>query len=90
MQKTNESTVPPTKECPFSMEEKTAYWKKKWLREHIAYMVLMALVPLAALVVACLYYGFGLMGAYPLVLIIVYAIARNRMLAYVEGKVFSV
>lgn len=78
-----------SKAAAFSYKEQTAFWKRKWLKEHI-FLIALWLVSFAAF---CLYaYGKGnifLVSLTPLAAVGIYCGLRNQMMGYVEEKVFD-
>lgn len=78
-----------SKAAAFSYKEQTAFWKRKWLKEHI-FLIALWLVSFAAF---CLYaYGKGnifLVSLTPLAAVGMYCGLRNQMMGYVEEKVFD-
>lgn len=76
----------------FSFKEKTAYWKKKWKREHLAGIAVQVLALLAAYAVIWFTEGSWrtfAAAAFPLVCCLLYACNRHRMMSYVEGKLYD-
>lgn len=76
-------------ESSFSLQEKIAYFRAKWLREHIAAMVLWAVCILAGVI-------YGLISRWPAAVAgsLVFTIAahawrNNAMAAYVERNAFD-
>lgn len=76
------------KASAFSSKERSAFWKRKWLREHVAALVLAVAVPLPVFIAAVCASLPWLMGVCPAVWLAAYAFLRNRMMSYVESKVF--
>ena len=77
------------RESPFTLGERTAFWKQKWLRQHTALLVFCA-VTLCALLGLAWYRDLPLLaGASPLLGGVVYAALRHRMMVYVEDKLYS-
>lgn len=77
-------------ESGFTLKEKIAFYKKKWLKEHIAVMCLWG-VCILAVFTACLilkkdYLGFA---AAALMLIVGHGWRNNAMMAYVEQNAFD-
>ena len=77
----------------FTLKEKIAFFKKKWLREHIAAIVLCA----AAWIGLVIWLALKLRGsdAYPLLgaigsmlAVLFYVVLYNRMMAYVEHRAY--
>lgn len=77
------------KESSFTRQERLRFFKRKWLREHSALLLLWALVLLALLVVPPLLRRPWFMGLFPLAALLVYGHLRNRMMSYVESKIFE-
>lgn len=73
----------------FSIEERRAYYKKKWRREHISLFVILGMVVLAALVVPFLIRRPWLVGIAPLLALLAYGYQHNRMMAYVEKCLYD-
>ena len=77
----------------FTLKEKIAFFKKKWLHEHIATIVLC----IVAWIGIIIWTALKLRGsdAYPLLgtigsmlAILFYVVLRNRMMAYVENRAY--
>jgi len=73
-------------ESSFTREEKTAYFKKKWRKEHSWELVFLALVPVALCLYAVLSRRVYFLGLLPVVLLLCHSRAHNEMMTYVEGK----
>ena len=75
----------------FTLREKIAFFKKKWLHEHIASMVLSFIVWLATMIALKLQkVEAPLLGAVGgLLALLFYVILRNRMMAYVENHAYQ-
>lgn len=77
----------------FALTERIAYWKRKWLREHLAalvlcYALLCALLPVAAAVLDLSGNVPLFIGGWVLLTLVFYLTARNRMMIYVEVRAF--
>lgn len=77
------------KASAFSAAERLAFYKKKWLREHVALIVLCCLL-------ACAAYAASVLSALPwlpavtaLAGMIVYMLIRNKMMIYAESHTFG-
>lgn len=73
----------------FSFEERKAYFKKKWRKEHIALLVL-----LIVLFAACVILPFALgkpylLGLAPLIGAVEFGWQNNRMMIYVESNLYD-
>lgn len=77
------------REARFSVREQEHFWKRKWLKEHAALIALSGLLLLGAL---CWLFFSGrglLIPVWALAAIIVYAWLRNKMMIYIEEKLYS-
>ena len=82
----DENLVEAVRENGFSVKERTEFFKKKWRRDNIWLMVVCALGCTAASV----YLSFHqLWGLSPILFISVLGWLNNRMMAYVEGRVYG-
>lgn len=77
------------KESAFTRQERLRFFKRKWLREHSALLLLWALVLLALLVAPPLLHRPWFLGLFPPAALLVYGHLRNRMMSYVESKIFE-
>lgn len=73
----------------FSVKEKMDFFKKKWLKEHVALIVCMVLVVVAVFIVGIVNKMPLMIGGMPILALICYAWVYNRMMIYVEGNVFD-
>ena len=78
----DENLVEMVQENAFSLKERTEFFRKKWLREHIALFVVCALV---CTLVTIRFWQKGGWGLW----FLAYVWLNNRMMAYIEGKVFG-
>ncbi len=72
----------------FSLQEKIAFYKRKWLKEHKSYIVMWVLVCFALLVAAIVIknpIGFMVVA---LAGLFIYGYVRNKMMIYVESHAF--
>lgn len=73
----------------FTLKEKIAFFKKKWLREHIATIVLCIVVWIGIMLWVALNNSYALLGAIGSILaILFYVVLYNRMMAYVENHAY--
>ena len=78
----------------FTLKEKIAFFKKKWLREHIATIVLCAVAWIGIMILLTLKTrgndAFLILGAVgSLLAVLFYVVLYNRMMAYVENHVYK-
>lgn len=77
------------KESAFSFEERKAYFKKKWRKEHLALFVVLAVILAAAVVLPLVLHKTWLLGFVPLVAFVEYGYQNNEMMKYVESNLFD-
>lgn len=73
----------------FSTDEKKSFYKKKWLKEHIALLVILVLVFVTSTVLPVVFGNLYLIGNSVFIAIIGYGYIRNRMMAYVEKNIYD-
>lgn len=73
----------------FSFQERTVFWRRKWLREHIGLMVLGVVLFLAYCVYAYVKRNTILLALSPLLSGGIYSYLRNQMFIYVESRLFG-
>lgn len=78
----------------FTLKEKVTYFKKKWLREHIATIVLCVAAWVGVIILIALKMHsddkFPLLGGVgSLLAVLFYVILYNRMMAYVEKRAYQ-
>lgn len=73
----------------FTLKEKISFFKKKWLREHIATIVLCVVVWIIIMLWIALNNSYALLGAIGSILtLLFYVVLYNRMMAYVENHAY--
>lgn len=96
---TTEQAVPPQAGAAepaanhFPLRERIAYWKRKWLREHmfslvLCYIFLCVLLPIATRALGLAGNMPLLLGSWSLLTLVFYITSRNRMMIYVEARAF--
>ena len=89
-QKAEENVIAVSKASAFSLEEKKAYYKKKWRKDHLVWLVSMAVIVVAVTIVLPLVAGKPwFIGACPIVSLIYYAYMNNKMMTYVENSIYQ-
>ena len=78
----------------FTLKEKIAFFKKKWLREHIATIVLCSVAWIGIMIFLTLKTrgndAFLILGAIgSLLAVLFYVVLYNRMMAYVENRAYQ-
>lgn len=77
------------KESAFSFAEKKAYFQHKWRREHKMLFTVLALILLAAIILPLALDKSWLLGAVPLIAMIEYGFQNNKMMLYVESRLYN-
>ena len=73
----------------FTLKEKIAFFKKKWLREHIATIILCVVVWIGIMLLIALNNSYALLGAIGSILaLLFYLVLYNRMMIYVENHAY--
>ena len=90
----DENLVTALDNSTFTLKEKIAFFKKKWLKEHISAIVLCVAIWVGVNVLLALKTRgtdiFPLMGAIGgLLAVVFYVILYNRMMIYVENRAYS-
>ena len=89
-QKAEENVIAVSKASAFSFEEKKAYYKRKWRKDHMVWLVSMAVVVVAVTIVLPLVVGKPwFIGACPIAALIYYAYMNNKMMTYVENNIYQ-
>ena len=89
-QKAEENVIAVSKASAFSLEEKKTYYKKKWRKDHMVWLVSMAVVVVAVTIVLPLVVGKPwFIGTCPVVALIYYAYMNNKMMTYVENNIYQ-
>ncbi len=77
------------KNSTFSLKEKQEFYKKKWLKEHIAIMVFIGICIVTVFVVGAIRRNSLLGYAAILMLVLAHGWRNNTMMAYVERNAFD-
>ena len=90
LQKAEENVIAVSKASAFSLEEKKAYYKKKWRKDNRTWLIAMAVVVVVVTIVLPLVVGKPwFIGTSPIVALIYYAYMNNKMMAYVENNIYQ-
>lgn len=87
--KADENIIAVSKSSAFSFEEKKAYFKKKWRKEHIALFVLLGVIFSMSILLPILFGRIEFIGLAPLVGLIEYGYQNNKMMIYVEHNLYD-
>jgi len=73
----------------FTLKEKTDFFRKKWLKEHLSLMILMGLIIIIICITGFILRESLIIGSAMILLIIFHGIRNNMMMAYIERKVYD-
>ena len=87
--KADENIIAVSKSSAFTLDEKKSYFKKKWLKEHIALIIMCSVVVISFCTYVYAEKHMILVALTPLIAGCTYAYLRNKMITYVEGKIYE-
>lgn len=73
----------------FSLKDKIYYYKKKWLKEHIAIMIFIGICIIGTFMAGIIFRNFLIGYAAILMLLFAHGWRNNTMMAYVERNAFD-
>lgn len=90
-EKAEENLIDALESSSFTLKEKTEFFKKKWLKDHLFNIVLYCILWAALIFVLKLSdtEGFVIGAAASLTGLLFYIVLYNRMMVYVEGKLYN-
>ena len=88
--KTDENIITVAKESVFSKDEKKSYWIRKWRTDHVALLIILYLIVLAAAVLPVVFRRPTFCSLSPIIGVIAYVWQNNRMMAYVEDRMYGI
>ena len=77
------------KASSFSLKDKIEFFKKKWLKEHIAIMIFIGICIIAVFIAGILINNVILVSITPLLIAVAHAWRNNTMMAYVERNAYD-
>lgn len=77
------------KASSFSLKDKIEFFKRKWLKEHIAIMVFIGICIMAVLIVGIMIKNVILVSITPMLILVAHAWRNNTMMAYVEHNAYD-
>ncbi len=77
------------KTSTFSLDDKIAFYKKKWLKEHTTILLLLGLCILAVFLTGLLLYKVVVIYVSFVLLLLVHIWRNNTMMTYVENNAFD-
>ena len=88
-QKAEENLVSAVMASSFSLKDKINFYRKKWLKEHIAIICIAVVFVIAVTAVGLWCKAYKLAASAPLMLLFIYGLLNNSMMIYVEKKAFD-
>ena len=88
-QKADENVIALSKASAFSFEERKAYFKKKWRKEHILFFVILGLILAMFVILPFVLKKPYFVGLAPLIAVIEYGYQNNKMMIYVENNLYN-
>ena len=73
----------------FSLKDRVEFFKKKWLKEHIAIMVFIGICIIAVLIAGIMAKNIILVSITPMLILVAHAWRNNTMMAYVERNAYD-
>ncbi len=86
--KADENIVAVSKASAFTLQERTAYFKRKWRKEHIFLFVILGIVLAMTIALPLAFERPEFIGLFPLVALIEYGYQNNKMMIYVENNLY--
>ena len=77
------------KASSFLLKDKIEFFKKKWLKEHIAIMVIIGICIIAVLIAGIVVKNIILVSITPMLILVAHAWRNNTMMAYVERNAYD-
>ena len=74
---------------PFSFQERSDFWKRKWQKDHFVSNLVLAVLMLILLVAGILFSLPLLAGAAPILALALYMKRHNDMMIYVENNLYG-
>ena len=84
-----ENAIEAPKTSAFSIEERTAFFKKKWRKEHMSLFIMLGLILLGAFLVPFWISQPRLIGIAPFIAMIEYGYQNNKMMIYIENHLYD-
>ncbi len=89
MQAAEENLKAALRSSSFSLKEKIGYFKKKWLKEHIAFMILCGVIVVSLFIAGLIMKRDVIVSVSVILPVVFYGAINNSMMAYVEKNAFD-
>jgi len=74
---------------PFSFQERSDFWKRKWQKDHLVANVALVILLLVMFVAGMVLSEPLVIGVTPIFALVVYMVRRNNMMIYVENNLYG-
>lgn len=74
---------------PFSFQERSDFWKRKWQKDHLVANVALVILLLVMFVAGMVLSEPLVIGVAPIFALVVYMVRRNNMMIYVENNLYG-
>ena len=74
---------------PFSFQERSNFWKRKWKKEHFIVNLLLSMTVLILLIIGFYFSMLPVMIGTPILALLLYMKRRNDMMIYVENNLYG-
>lgn len=72
----------------FSFNERKAYFIKKWCKDHLLFLIIIAIIIAASLIIPFIIHKPWYIGFTPVISLVLYRYQNNRMMIYVEDNLY--
>jgi len=77
------------KKSAFTIDEKRKFFKKKWLKEHVALIIISILISIGSIVLPIIFGYDKLLVLSPFIAVGVNVYLKNRLMAYIEARIYD-
>jgi transcriptional regulator with XRE-family HTH domain len=73
----------------FSLKERTDFWRRKWLKDHLLTNIVLSVLLIIMVIVGISISSPLIIGSAPILAVVTYMIRRNDMMIYVENNLYG-
>jgi transcriptional regulator with XRE-family HTH domain len=73
----------------FSLKERTDFWRRKWLKDHLLTNIVLSVLLIIMVIVGISISSPLIIGSAPFLAVVTYMIRRNDMMIYVENNLYG-
>lgn len=85
---TDENLIEVLKHCSFTQKEKMSYWKKRWIKNHLASLIFFIILYISLLTYGIIKGNIYVISVATVCGFIIRTVRYNRMMAYIEKNAF--